>query len=233
MNTKAFRRTKHSLINAALIIMIFTLYIAISSPRIQAAMGAVYDRPYYKGNKDGKVAIQCAVSWNAAALDKILNELKTNNTNITFLVSGEWAENNNDMLQRIRSDGHEIGTLGMKPNEDGNISWLLDDISNSVERIESITGIKPKLYYSGTRQRSASSRAASELELTHVLCTVDLLCARGDDSDIAQRALEAANEGNIILVQPTTGLADALPKILDSFRQQGIEVTVTGEVLGM
>jgi peptidoglycan/xylan/chitin deacetylase (PgdA/CDA1 family) len=232
MSTKAFRRIKYSLINITLAALILLLYIAITSPDIQAAMGTVYGRPYYRGTEKNMIALQCAVTWNASSLDKILDELKADECHITFFVSGEWAEENDEKLLRIAQDGHEIGTMGMKPFEDGDIAWLTADIADSAKSIKSICGVEPKLYYSGTRNLSSSSRAASKLDMIHVLCTVDLLCARGTSADILQRALDSSNEGNIILIQPTAGAAEALPAILEAYRGKDLEVSGTGTVLG-
>lgn len=232
MSTKAFRSVKYSFINITLAALILMLYIAITSPDIQAAMGTVYGRPYYRGTQKNAVALQCAVTWNASALDKILDELKANECRITFFVSGEWASENGEKLLRIVRDGHEIGTMGMKPFEDGDTAWLIEDIADSAETIKSVCGVEPKLYYSGTRNLPSSSRAASKLDMIHVLCTVDLLSARGTSADILKRALDSSNEGNIILIQPTAGAAEALPAILKAYKDKGLEVTETGTVLG-
>ena len=162
-----------------------------------------------------------------------MDDLKENGCRITFCVSGEWAEKNKALILRMVDEGHEIATMGMRPFEDGNVSFIANDITQSLQCISDACGVTPKLYYSGTRKLSASSKAASKLNIAHVLCTVDLLSARGTSDEILKRALDSSKEGNIILIEPTAGAADALAKILQAYMQKGLKVTGTSDILGL
>jgi len=187
--------------------------------------------PMYRGSED--IALQFAVSWNAAALSDIMNTLEEKDTEVTFAVSGEWAEQNPDALLRMIQDGHEIAVMGYYPNMDGGIGWVSKDLERAVKAVQDACGIQPKLHYVGSRSTVASSVAAKKLGLTLISCTIDLLTAKGAAKDILSRLPQQPIEGSIILMQPTAACAEALPGILAALEQKGLEVSCTGYVLGL
>ena len=66
------RNLKVALVNTVLAAIILGLYFALSlSHRAQPA--SVSGFPIYHGNNRKCVAIECAVTWDAAALDEILS----------------------------------------------------------------------------------------------------------------------------------------------------------------
>lgn len=221
----------HIATNLILAVLIGALYFATT---LQAPFsGTVWTNSatVYRGTKKNKVALQCEVSWNAAAMDGILKTLKEKKITITFCVSGEWAKQNTLMLKRIVENGHELGTMGMYPFEDGNVEWLESDILASLDVIESGCGTRPKIYYSGGRNVDNSNAAAKRCGVTQVLCTVDLLCARDDGDKIVSRACNGQIDGSIMLIQPTEELEDCLTELIGALREKGCEITVTGEVI--
>ena len=94
--------------------------------------------PYTQGTKQnsGYVALTCNVDlgWETEYVQGILDVLKKEDVKITFNVTGRWAEKNQEMLLKLKSEGHEIGNLGegtMKAaNELGytSIKWDVDTI---------------------------------------------------------------------------------------------------------
>ena len=132
----------------------------------------------------------------------------------------------------MAADGHEIATMGEDPFMDGKLSAVQEDVAASLEEIEAACGVRPALYYSGTRNVTVSGRAAKKLGLTHVLCTTDLRCAAGSAEEIMQRGLNDPIEGSIILMQPTAAAAEALPGLLDGLRERGVDAVRVCDVLG-
>ena len=154
------------------------------------------------------------------------------NKSSTFFISGEYVRRNPEQVRKIVSMGHEIGTLGDYPNSDGDIAWVEQDIITSIQSIKEICGITPRLYYSAARKQNVSDRAAKNLGITHVKCTIDLLCARDDAENIVLRARNAAG-GNIILMQPTAQAGESLEELLLQFEEMKLEVVTTGELIGL
>lgn len=217
----------HAVSNLLLLLLIAGLYIGTAQPQAISVSA-----PIYRGSAQDAVALQFAVSWNAAALPAILDTLQAQGAQATFAVSGGWAAGNPELARRIAAEGHELATMGYAPEEDGRLSWVEKDLEASVTAIEQAAGVKPNLYYSGTRSATVSARAAKKLGLTQVLCTVDLMCARGSAADIINRVSDTPIPGSIMLLQPTQAAAEALEGVLGALRQKGIEPTTTGRVLG-
>ncbi|MEL7607922.1 MAG: polysaccharide deacetylase family protein [Bacillota bacterium] len=219
------------MVNILLACLIILLYVATSHPNVQSVMGTLYAGPIYRGQGEGKAALYVAVDWNAAALESILDELQASGTHITFCVGGTWAKDNPELLRRIAADGHEIGTMGMDPGNDGDLPFVMEDLDASVSAIKNGCGVTASFYYSGTRSIPNSTRAAQALGLVHILCTVDLLSARGDETEILARALDQPFDGTILLMQPTAAAARALPQIIAALKQKGLEVVPVGDVV--
>ena len=226
-----FKRNGRALVNAALAVLIVALYITTTTPVAQSAVSELYNSPIYRGQREGVIGLECAVSWDAEALPAILTVLREKNARITFLVSGDFAADNPNIIAELLRDGHELGTMGSTPFFDGNRKAVTADIERSLATIQRVSGIRPVLYYSGTRDTAISAKAAAWLHITHILCTVDLLSARGDAQDILTRALDQPFDGSILLLQPTAQALRALPAILDGLREQGFTVAPVSETL--
>jgi len=188
--------------------------------------------PAYRGRGDS-VALQFTVSWNAAALSGIMDTLDNSGIKATFAISGEWAEQNQELLCRMAEQGHEIATMGYYPDMDGGLRWVSSDLERGLRATEQACGIRPALYYVGSRSIAASSIAAKKLGLTQIACTIDLLTAKGGAEDILARLPEQPIEGSIILLQPTAACGEALPGIIAALEQKGLKVSCTGNVLGL
>ncbi|MDO4568185.1 MAG: polysaccharide deacetylase family protein [Clostridia bacterium] len=224
------RRGMSIAVNVALVMVIVALYAVTAQPF--AGAEPTLGSAVYMGVGDEAVALQWAVTYRARSMEAILEALEEKSVRSTFFVSGEWARQNPEQLRRIVAGGHEIGTMGNLPFEDGDVSWVEDDLRVSVETIEDICGVRPALYYSWERASAVSSRAAQRLNLTHVLCTLDLLCAKDDAGNILSRAQNAAG-GNIILMQPTVQACEAIDELLERLISRGFDIVPTGELIGL
>lgn len=216
----------HAVTNLLLLLLIAGLYLGTTQPQTISVSA-----PVYRGQAEGKIALQFAVSWDAGALEDILDTLQAHNVQVTFALSGEWADCNPALTRRIAQDGHELATMGYEVDQDGRLSWVQADVERSLTAIEAAAGVAPALYYSGGRSVTVSGRAAHKLGLTQVLCTVDLLCARGGAGDILARVPAEPIPGSILLLQPTQAAGEALSGILVALREKGLEPVPVGEVL--
>lgn len=210
-------------VNIVLAVIIAGLYLTLVSPYAMDAV-ATSGLPIYKGSSKDCVALQCTVTWDAAAIPSILDLLKERDLRITFAVSGEWAERNGGMLSRMAAEGHEIATLGYSPTLEGGLSSIKSDLKRSINAIKSVTGSAPQLFCCSGRNSSICARAASQFDLTPVMCTLDLVCANGTANDILTRVIGNTNGGDILLVSPTAAFAQALPDILDYLASEELTV---------
>jgi len=219
-------------VNVIILCLIAGLYLVTGTGIGDDAVAALAENEtVYRGNAEGKVALECAVSWDAAAIPTLLDLLHEHDVKMTFFVSGQWAKDNPELLRRMVQNGHEVGTMGYYPGFDGDLSAMVQDVETSSAVIETITGVSTAYYYAGLRSRDTASRTARETGMTHISCTTDLLSGRGDAVDIATRALEHIFDGSILLIRPTAEAIRALPTILSEIERRGLTATTVGEVL--
>lgn len=226
------RRHNGLVVNVFLVLIIAALYALTSGGDAVQTMASLYAGPVYRGSSEDAIALEFAVSWDASAMEGILDTLKEKGARATFAVSGEYARLRPDMVARIVEDGHELATMGDVPSFDGDAAAVRADIEASLKSINEACGVTPALYYSGAREIPASARAARKLALTHVLCTRDLRCAVGDANDIIERGLNEPIIGSIILMQPTRAAGEALSGLIEGFSTKGIRVVAVSEVIG-
>ncbi|GAB3069827.1 polysaccharide deacetylase family sporulation protein PdaB [Virgibacillus ainsalahensis] len=68
-----------------------------------------------KGNADEpNIALTFNISWGEEKVFDILEQLKQQQVQATFFVSGEWAERHPDIIEQIAEDEHEVGMLGYR-----------------------------------------------------------------------------------------------------------------------
>src|SRR6478735_10064574 len=102
-------------------------------------------RAVYKADdKNQEVALTFNISWGDERAIPILNELKRQHIeHATFFLSASWAERHPDIVERIKKEGHEIGTMGydytsytsLEPNE------IRQDLAKSKKVFDSL-GLK-------------------------------------------------------------------------------------------
>lgn len=78
-----------------------------------------------KGNvEESNIALTFNISWGEEKVHDILEQLKKEDVQATFFLSGEWAERHPTIVEKITEDQHEIGMLGYRYK-----SYLEQDIS--------------------------------------------------------------------------------------------------------
>ena len=226
-------RTSEALLNAVnvwILVLIMLLYVVTGTGIGDDAVAAFSRGAVYRGTRSGAVALECVVTWDALAMEDILDVLAERNVDITFFVSGRWANAHAKTLARMAEDGHEIGTCGYEPTLDGRVALVSRDIRASVGVIERISGEQVRFYHAGLRDIWTSARAARQLGLVTVSSTCDLRTARYEAGEIVENASNQLFDGNIYLIQPTAAAAEALPKLIDTLMALGYEIVPVGEI---
>lgn len=219
------------LANIAILGIAVLVYAALASPAAVTAMAQSPGFPVYRCNAPGQVSLQCAVSWEASAVEPMLDILSREGVALTFAVSGEWAKANPRLILRMQNEGHEVAVMGFAPYEEGGAGFLLRDLQAAVDAVQDITGESPSTYYCGSRDAAASAAAGKKLGLDTVLCTADLDCAGADAELILKRLAACAGEGSIIGVQPTQSMLEALPEIVNYLKNMGLAIVPTHKML--
>ena len=191
---------------------------------------------YYNGDKSSKnVSLMINVYWGTEYLDTMLEILKENDVKTTFFIGGTWAVLNEDMLQKIYQDGHEIANHGYhhkdhdKLDEKGN----LDEISTTHTIVKELLHVEMELFAppSGAYDKTTVS-VASSLGYKTIMWTRDTVDWRDKDAElIYSRAIKNASGGDLILMHPTEKTVEALPKIIDWFKQNGFNLTTVSQTI--
>lgn len=191
---------------------------------------------YYNGDKSSKnVSLMINVYWGTEYLDTMLEILKENDVKTTFFIGGTWAVLNEDMLQKIYQDGHEIANHGYhhkdhdKLDEKGN----LDEISTTHTIVKELLNVEMNLFAppSGAYDKTTVS-VASSLGYKTIMWTRDTVDWRDKDAElIYSRAIKNAGGGDLILMHPTEKTVEALPRIIDWFKQNGFNLTTVSQTI--
>lgn len=91
---------------------------------------------------DPSIALTFNISWGNTMVEPTLEKLKEHDVKATFFILGEWAEHHPDLLNKIESDGHEVGMMGYRYE-----SYLKQDIEQVRKDLAKATDIFTTLGY--------------------------------------------------------------------------------------
>nr|WP_154495933.1 polysaccharide deacetylase family sporulation protein PdaB [Bacillus paralicheniformis] len=191
----------------------------------------------YRGDSDtNEVALTFNISWGDQKAMPILDTLKANGIkDATFFLSASWAERHPDVVERIRKDGHQIGSMGyayknysqMKKSE---IKKDLTKAQNSFQKLglEDLTLLRPP-----TGQFNKDVLAVAKqygYTVVHYSINSDDWTNPGVQK-IVQNVNETVSAGDIVLFHASDSAKqtkEALPEIVHHLRSKGLKnVTVS------
>ncbi len=182
--------------------------------------------PIYNGDRNSKnVCLAINVYWGSEFIEPMLDVLKRNNATATFFIGGMWATKENNLLNKIKDEGHEIANHGYYHKEHDKISKErnIEEISNTEKVIEEICGAKTNLFMppSGAFNQT-TLKVASELGYKTIMWSKDTIDWRDQDATlIYNRATQNIQGGDIILMHPTTKTSEVFEDIIKSLKRGG------------
>ena len=189
--------------------------------------------PYTQGKKknSGYVALTCNVDlgWETEYVQGILDVLKKEDVKITFNVTGRWAEKNQEMLLKIKSEGHEIGNHGHRHLDYAKLSYEenLEQIKTSKKIIEDIINEETKFFQAPAGSfGEGTMKAANELGYTSIKWDVDTIDwnNRKEPEVIIERVKKKdIKDGSIVLMHPTYATTQCLDDIIQIIRDKGLK----------
>lgn len=193
----------------------------------------VADLPYERGTKanSGYVAITCNVDlgWEDEYIKSILDTLKSEDVKATFNVTGKWAENKKEILLRMISEGHEIGSHGYKHLDYAKLSYEenLEEMKKAESIIEGITNQEIKFFQAPSGSfGEGTMKAAKELGYTAFkwdVDTIDWKYKEEPDVIIDRVNKKEVQDGSIILMHPTKATTECLDDIINIIRDKGLK----------
>lgn len=198
------------------------------------------DLPYTQGTKQnsGYVALTCNVDlgWETEYVEDILETLKKEDVKITFNVTGRWAENNKDMLLRLKEEGHEIGNHGHRHLDYAKLSYEqnLEQIKTSKTIIEDIIKQDTKFFQAPAGSfGEGTMKAAKELGYIPFKWDIDTIDWKyREEPDVIIKRVEGKEmkDGSIILMHPTNATTQCLDDIIKIVRERGFKPGRLGDV---
>lgn len=192
---------------------------------------------HYQGNIDDKViAFACNVDWGNEYIPPMLEIFKDNNINITFFVTGRWADRNKDILKQIYDAKHEIGNHGYnhvdydKLSYDGN----LDEINKADKAIKDVINKNLKYFAPPSGAYNDNTiKAAKDLGYSLIMWSIDTIDWRQDSTKdiIIKRVTEKAHNSAIVLMHPTEETVKALPAIIDFMLEKGYKIGTISDII--
>ena len=219
------------LVNIAVIAIAAAMYAALISPFSAARARANSGVPVYKLASDNEVTLLCAVSWEPSSPHRILDTLKKRGERITFAVGGELLKNDPETVRQMAEDGHGIAVMGMEPERDGDVRFVISDVTRSLDIAESILGSRPRLYYCGSRDPEVSAVAASRLSVTALCATIGLGASEHPGIALASALERTPPGGSLIAFLPTEAAADELLKMIEIIKNMGLSIVPAHKML--
>lgn len=177
--------------------------------------------PIYSVKTEGSVALTFNCAWGNEDIDDILSSLNRYNCKATFFIVGDWAEKFPESVQKIVSQGHEVGTHSYNHKDYTKLSseQIKDDIGKADAAVSAACGITPVLLRvpSGA-YNSDVIKTCREAGKTCIQWSVDSIDYNNASAeDIYNRVAQNVTDGSIILMHTgTASTAVALPRILDT-----------------
>ena len=194
----------------------------------------------YRGDSDtNEVALTFNISWGDQKAMPILDTLKANGIkDATFFLSASWAERHPDVVERIRKDGHQIGSMGyayknysqMKKSE---IKKDLAKARHSFQKLglDDLTLLRPP---TGQFNKDVLD-VAKQYGYTVVHYSIN-----SDDwtnpgvQKIVQNVNGTVNAGDIVLFHASDSAKqtkEALPEIVHHLRSKGLKNVPVSELI--
>jgi peptidoglycan/xylan/chitin deacetylase (PgdA/CDA1 family) len=191
------------------------------------------DVPYTQGTKknSGFVALTCNVDlgWESEYVESILETLKQENVKITFNVTGRWAQNNQELLLKIKEEGHEIGNHGHRHLDYAKLTYEenLEQIQTSKKIIEDIIQEETKFFQAPAGSFGIGTmKAAKDLNYIPFKWDIDTIDWKyREEPDVIIKRIESKPMGDssIILMHPTNATTECLGEIIKIIREKGYE----------
>lgn len=200
-----------------------------------------------RGLPGRRVAITLDAGAGADPAATILDTLRDYDVQVTFFLTGRWAEENPDLVRRMAAEGHEFGnhTYDHPHLTELDEAGIREQARRTEEIIRGLTGQSTRPYLRppyGSRNAYVLEVLAREGYLS-IYWTVDSLDSIGQPKTAAflvDRVTHPTDgsgnpiplDGAIFLMHVgNSTTAEALPAILDRFRQEGYQVVRVSEIL--
>lgn len=207
----------------------------VPAPGVQPVSSTEVDR----GNTSRpQIALTFDAGGPATPTAQILDILARHDLHVTWFITGDWAQDNPDLVRRVQSNGHEIGNHTMThadlttlPNE-----RVCQELLQADRVLSGITGRTTRPYFRPPNgARNATVRAlAANLGYRTVYWTIDTIDWREDATpqSITDRVMNNLGNGVIVLMHAgSTVEAQTLDGLITKIEQRGYQIVSLSQLL--
>ena len=232
-----YLRKKHSRL-VLLLLLVLCIVIVFVRIMLPPPVAPTMVEPFRQGaGGEQLVSLAINVDWGEEYLPDILAVLAEHNVQVSFFLTGRWANNNSELAAQIAAAGHEIGNHGYSHASPNNSSYdeIKAEIFKTEQAIERATGIKTTLYAPPSGESDAHVlQAAADSGYITILWSVDTIdWQRPSAATIIERVTGKIHDGAIILAHPTAPTLEALPTILRDLQTEGYRFVPVSENIGL
>ena len=222
----------------ALALCLLTGCYAMLPPESAATAVAAPKRelPVYSVERsDDVIAVTFDASWGADYTPKLLDILDEYNAKCTFFLVGIWVDKYPEMVKAIVERGHEIGNHSATHPHMSQISEAknLEELRIMSDKVENLTGVRPTLFrppYGDYNNKVIRTARGAGYEA--VQWSVDSLDWKNiSPQDMIRRAGKVGRGDIILFHNDSQYLLDALPTLLQSYQDQGLQMVKVSDLL--
>lgn len=201
-----------------------------------SVLAAKKELPVYSVERDDHViAVTFDASWGADNTPKLLDILDEYDAKCTFFLVGLWVDKYPDMVQAIVERGHEIGNHSATHPHMSKLSEskMLEELRMMSDKVEKLTGVRPTLFrppygdYNNSVIRTVRSAGYEAVQWS-----VDSLDWKNiSPQDMIRRAGKVGKGDIILFHNDSQYLLDALPTLLQSYKEQGLQMVKVSDIL--
>ncbi|MDD2621338.1 MAG: polysaccharide deacetylase family sporulation protein PdaB [Syntrophomonadaceae bacterium] len=196
-------------------------------------------KPIYEVQTDKKIAaLTFDISWGNKTPLPVIEILKDNDVHCTFFLSGPWVKEYPDVVNRIKDDGHEIGSHGYRHVNLSNYSKteIMEEIMKAHKNIKDVAKIEANLIRTPNGDYNDQViDAAHEVKYEVIQWSTDSLDWMNPGTNtIIERVSKKVHPGDIILMHASDTCkqtTEALPVVIKNLKSQGYELVTVSELL--
>ena len=184
------------------------------------------------------VALAINVDWGEDVLPELLAVLARENVQVTFFVTGRFAEKNPDLVQEMAAGGHEIGNHGYShPHPDKLSPEKNQEEIEKTEQILQALGVETAPLFAPPYGEFGTNclQGADNCQYQTIMWsrdTIDWQEPPPSRETLVQRITgKPLESGMIMLMHPKKHTLEALPEIINAIREQGFTCLKVSEVL--
>ena len=222
---------------AALALLLFVGAVYTSTARTAEVAVRKRELPVYSVERDdGLIAISFDAAWGGDKTRKLLDILDQYEVKTTFFVVDTWVQRYPDLVREVAARGHEIGNHSTTHPQMSRLSrdQIRRELDTVAAHIEALTGVRPTLFrppYGDYDNDVVLTARAAGYQV--IQWSVDSLDWKNKGAGpMTDRATKNVRSGDIVLFHNDSQyILDALPAILQSYREQGLTVVPVSQLL--